>query len=124
MYPALTRLILYTKQTEHMIAFYQTLFGYTPHRLPGDRIVELRPPGAGMILMLHPAAKSQKQGQAQTKLVFDIADVDGFITQAADQGSPLGPVHKADGYRYSNTKDPSGNTVQVTSRAFAPNAPS
>jgi len=61
--PPLGRLILYTKRLDEMIAFYSRHFGYTAHTLPGDRITELRPPGPGLALMLHPAGKGQREGQ-------------------------------------------------------------
>lgn len=84
-----------------------------------DPIVELRPQGAGARLLLHPAAKSQKAGQALVKLVFDVAEVEAFCAAARVKGLVFGPIHQAEGYVFSNAKDPSGNSVQVSSRAFA-----
>lgn len=113
----LGRILVYTKRVDEMVAFYAS-FGFVAKRLPGDRIVELIPQDGGATIMLHQAAKSQKQGQSQVKLVFDIPDVERF---KAECEIAFGPVHKADGYVYSNTKDPSGNTVQISSRAYASN---
>ncbi|MFY1706436.1 VOC family protein [Tritonibacter scottomollicae] len=117
MQAGLGRIILYTKHIDEMVAFYTVLFGYTRQDAPGDRIVELRPSTAGIPILLHPAARSQKQGQACVKLVFDVADVSAFCADAADAGFAFGTIHDADGYQFSNCKDPSGNSVSVSSRA-------
>ena len=115
---SLGRLVLYTKDMDKTSTFYETLFGFVPRHIPGDRIIELSPAQGGAALMLHPAARSQEQGQAQLKLVFDVPDVTAFCTRAADLGYPFGKEHAADGYSFANIKDPSGNSVQVSSRAF------
>jgi len=52
------------------------------------------------------------------KLVFDVPDVDAFRRTARAKGLIFGKVHKADGYAFANAKDPSKNSVQVSSRAF------
>jgi len=117
MQAGLGRIIIYTKRIDEMVAFYTTLFGYSRQDVPGDRIVELRPPASGMPILLHPAARSQKQGQACVKLVFDVADVSAFCADAADAGFAFGTIHGADGYHFANCKDPSGNSVSVSSRA-------
>jgi predicted enzyme related to lactoylglutathione lyase len=119
MSPSLSRLILYTKRVPEMIDFYGAHFGYTARHIAGDRIVELLPPVDGAVLLLHPAAKSQKEGQALVKLVFDVADVEAFCREAGTKGLEFGPIHRGDGYVFANAKDPSGNSVSVSSRAFA-----
>ena len=116
--PALTRLVIYTHQTDAMVAFYSRHFGYAAQTDPADRIVELIPPGAGAILMLHLAANGQKAGQAPVKLVFDVLDVADFVAKAAASGLDFGPVHQADGYAFANAKDPAGNSVSVSSRGY------
>lgn len=116
MIPALQSLIIYTAKMDAMIAFYGTHFGYTAHHTPGDRIVELRPPPGGIILLLHAASKGQKQGQAQVKLAFTCADVSTFCDECRVNGLVFGAFHKADGYEFANTKDPSGNSVTVSGR--------
>jgi predicted enzyme related to lactoylglutathione lyase len=116
--PALNRIILYTGKMDEMIGFYARHFGYREQRLDGDRIVELVPPEGGAILMLHPAAKGQKQGQSLVKLVFDVSDVPAALQALKDGGVETGPVHQADGYAFANFKDPSGNPVSISSRAF------
>ena len=119
---SLGRLILYTRKIDDMAAFYCRYFGYTEQRLPGDRIIELCPPGNGMTLLLHLAAKGQKQGQSLVKLVFDVPDVTGFCDRARANGLQFGAIHQADGYVFANAKDPSGNSISVSGRLFATRA--
>ncbi|GFE49270.1 hypothetical protein So717_10230 [Roseobacter cerasinus] len=116
MIPTLGSLILYTHKTDAMIAFYEAHFGYRADQRPGDRIVELRPPDGGLPLLLHPAAKSMRAGQAAVKIVFACDDVETFCTRAAERGLTFGKIHKADGYVFANAKDPSGNSVSVSGR--------
>lgn len=116
---ALGRLVIYTKKIDEMAEFYARHFGYEVQRTEGDRIVELRPRGGGAALMLHPAAVSQKEGQALVKLVFDVEDVAAFCAAARARGLAFGTVHQAGGYAFANAKDPSKNSIQVSSRAFA-----
>ena len=118
MHTPLGRIVIYTKKIDDMVAFYSQHFGFTEHRIEGDRIVELRPSGGGATINLHPAAKSQKIGQVLVKLTFDVEDVDAFVARAKTQGLIFTGLHRADGYSYANTKDPSGNPVSVSSRAF------
>jgi len=117
--PQLNRLIIYTKRVPEMIAFYTQHFGYTARQLPGDRIVELLPEAGGVTILLHPAAKSQKEGQVLVKLVFDVQDVEVFCQAAKAKGLDFGTIHQADGYAFANAKDPSNNSISVSSRAFA-----
>ncbi|MDJ0825879.1 MAG: VOC family protein [Rhodobacter sp.] len=116
--PACHRLILYTRRIDEMIAFYGAHFGYRPVSAPGDRIVELLPPGDGLRLMLHPAGKGQREGQALVKLVFDVADVPARRAALLAAGLEVGPVHDGGGYQFANLKDPSKNPVSISSRAF------
>ncbi len=99
-----------------MVPFYGAHFGYTARQLEGDRIVELVPEGDGLRLLLHPAGKAARQGQSAVKIVFDVAE---YCRQAEKRGLKFGPIHKADGYCFANAKDPSGNSISVSSRAFA-----
>ena len=80
--------------------------------------VELQPQGTGISLLLHRASKRQKEGQPLVKLVFDVQDVSAFCTIAEAKGLVFGKVHQADGYVFANAKDPSSNSIQVSSRAF------
>lgn len=103
-----------------MVQFYGDHFGYLPSTKDGDRIVELVRPDGGVILMLHPAGKGQRNGQSLIKLVFDVRDVEQSRQTLLAQGVKVGPVHQADGYAFANMKDPGGNSVSISSRAFAP----
>ena len=115
---ALGRIILYARDVEATVAFYETHFGFTALRLPGDRIVELVAASGGANLMVHQAAKGVRTGQVTVKLVFDVEDVAGFCERSARNGLAFGVVHRADGYSYANAKDPCDNPIQVSSRAF------
>lgn len=116
---SLGRIIIYTKKMDAMADFYCRHFGYQVLRQEGDRIVELQPQGAGIVILLHPASKGQREGQSLVKLVFDVPDVDAFCSQARMCGLDFGPVHSGDGYAFANAKDPSNNSISVSSRAFA-----
>lgn len=117
--PPLGRIILYTRKVDEMTAFYGHHFGFHAVRRDGDRIVELRPDKGGAPILLHPASKGQRQGQSLVKLVFDVEDVAGFCESARARGLDFGPIHQAQGYVFANTKDPAGNPVQISSRAFS-----
>ncbi|AYG60506.1 VOC family protein [Rhizobium jaguaris] len=114
----LGRLILYARDVEATIAFYEKHFGFKPLRQDGDRIVELLAPDGGANLMIHPAAKTQKMGQSLVKLVFDVEHVEAFRAKCANVGLEFGPLHQADGYMFANAKDPCGNSISISSRAF------
>ena len=116
MEPSLSSLVLYTSRMEQMAQFYSDHFDYTAHIAENDRIVELRPPGDGMTLLLHPKGKGRKQGQVLVKLVFATKDVVGICDNARAKGLEFGPMHQADGYVFANTKDPAGNSVSVSGR--------
>lgn len=115
---ALNRLILYARDVEETVAFYEKHFGFQVLRLPGDRIVELVAQGGGANIMVHRAARGVKTGQVTVKLVFDVEDVAGFCERSAGNGLRFGAEHAANGYTYANAKDPCGNNIQVSSRAF------
>lgn len=114
----LGRILLYVRDMDETARFYQRYFGYAVSKLEGDRIVELVASDGGANIMLHQAAKGQRSGQSTVKLVFDVADVDGFCRNSAAAGLAFGPVHRADGYAFANATDPSGNPISVSSRAF------
>ncbi|MGJ3231956.1 MAG: VOC family protein [Oceanicaulis sp.] len=116
---SLGRIILYTKRIDELAAFYSRHFGFEIIRREGDRIVELRPEGEGAAILLHPLAKGRKEGQSLVKLVFDVEDVAGFRETAAQAGLAFGPMHDGGGYVFANAKDPAGNPVSISSRAFA-----
>jgi predicted enzyme related to lactoylglutathione lyase len=109
---------MYARDVETTVSFYEKHFGFAVLRLPGDRIVELVARGGGANIMVHAAAKSVKTGQVTVKLVFDVEDVSAFCAESARRGLIFGPVHPANGYCYANAKDPNGNNISVSSRAF------
>ena len=115
---ALNRLILYARDVEQTVAFYERHFGFRALRLPDDRIVELVAQGGGANIMVHAAAKGVRTGQVTVKLVFDVEDVSGFCEKSARNGLVFNAEHPADGYSYANAKDPCGNNIQVSSRAY------
>lgn len=116
----LGRLVLYTHRLDALAEFYATHFGFERIDLDGDRIVEMRPPAGGVALLLHPAAKGHREGQSSVKLVFDVADVEAMRARLLARDVDVGPVHQADGYTFANLKDPTGNSVSLSSRAFRP----
>jgi len=118
---ALGKVLIYAKNMDETALFYQTHFGFKAVQLANDRIIELVASDGGANIMLHPAAKGQKQGQTGVKLIFDIKDVEGFCTQSAKNGLDFGPIHRADGYVFANAKDPCQNAISVSSRAFRKN---
>lgn len=118
MSPQLGRIIIYTKRIEEMAAFYCLHFGFEALRLEGDRIVELVSQGTGANVLLYPMSKGRTEGQTLVKLVFDVEDVEGFCRDAKARGLLFGSIHRADGYSFANAKDPSKNSVSVSSRAF------
>ena len=115
---ALNRLIIYARDVEGTVAFYEKHFGFQVRRLPGDRIIELMAMNGGANIMVHAAAKGVRTGQVTVKLVFDVEDVSEFCERSASRGLMFSPKHLADGYSYANAKDPCGNNIQVSSRAF------
>ena len=115
---ALGRVLLYARDVEETVRFYERHFGFRVLRLPGDRIVELVAPNGGANLMVHPVGKGVRVGQATVKLVFDVEDVRAFCAKCAREGLVFGALHAADGYVYANAKDPCGNNISASSRGF------
>jgi len=114
----LGRLVLYVRDIAATVAFYEKHFAFKAIQHEGDRIVELVALDGGANLMVHPAGKAQKMGQSLVKLVFDVEDVAAFSAKCAGAGLEFGPLHQADGYVFANAKDPSGNSISISSRAF------
>ena len=121
MSPSINNIIIYAKNTERMIAFYEKYFGFKSQTKEGDRIIELVPSNGGANLMIHPSGKGIKEGQACVKLVFDVKDVQAFKDKCAMNGLMFGVIHQADEYVFSNAKDPGKNSIQISSRAFKEN---
>jgi predicted enzyme related to lactoylglutathione lyase len=115
--PPITRVILYVKNVPKVAAFYERFFEMRP--LPGgtDKWVELAAAANGCAIALHKASVAQKSGAAM-KLVFGVADVRAFKNAKSQEGLRFGVVHEADGVEFSNTKDPAGNSIQISSRGI------
>lgn len=117
--PVLGRILLYVRDLDAVAEFYALHFGFGVHKEEGDRVVELEnPAGAGSNIMLHPLGRGRKGGQTVAKLVFDVPDVEAFCARAAEHGLSFGTVHKADGYVFANAKDPAGNAISISGRAY------
>ncbi|OJF93407.1 VOC family protein [Pararhizobium antarcticum] len=114
----LNRILLYTRDVDVTAAFYERHFGFIRTLDPTDRIGELRHPEGGAILMLHRAGKAQKMGQVLVKLVFGVEDVAGFVARRSADGLVFGTIQDGGGYAYANAKDPDGNSISVSSRAY------
>jgi catechol 2,3-dioxygenase-like lactoylglutathione lyase family enzyme len=54
------RVLLYAKDVEQMVAFYEKYFGFRALRQEGDRIVELIGADGGASLTIHLAGKRPK----------------------------------------------------------------
>jgi hypothetical protein len=52
------------------------------------------------------------------KLVFDVEEVAEFAKCAAARGLKFSSIRQADGYAFANAKDPDGNSISISSRAF------
>lgn len=115
---ALGRLVLYARDVDATVGFYEKHIAFKSLQQQDDHIVELVASDGGANLMIHPAGKAQKMGQSLVKTVFDVEDVVAFCTRCAGEGLEFGPLHQADGYVFANAKDPCGNSISVSSRAF------
>jgi predicted enzyme related to lactoylglutathione lyase len=118
MEPSLNKIIIYAKNPEKMVRFYEQHFGFTAHIEEDDRITELIPKHGASSLMIHPAEKRVKEGQSCVKLVFDIRDVEGFRETCIANRLKFRVLHQADRYVFSNAKDPGKNSIQISNRAF------
>lgn len=114
----INRILLYAKNVEKTVAFYELHFGFQAQRDNDNRIVELTNLQGGASIMVHAAGTAQKQGQSAVKLVFDVEDVEGFRRICAIKGLKFGALHQADGYVFANARDPGGNPISISSRAF------
>lgn len=115
---SVSQIILYTKRADEMIAFYQLHFGFEVKRREDDRIIELRHSSHNFKILLHPMGAKGIEGQNSVKLVFDVPDVELFCNLARQNSLNFGPIHEADGYQFANAKDPSKNSISVSSRAY------
>ena len=111
------RIMLYANDPERSARFYALHFGFRASP-ENEGLIELNHPRGGLQLLIHRAAKSLRGNQARIKLMFDVEDIEAFKTRALNNGLEFGPTHQANGYGFANAKDPDGNGVSVSSRAF------
>lgn len=118
MQPLLNTILIYAKDPATSADFYRRHFGFEGSGEMVEGLIELNSPASGSSLLIHQAAKSVRQGQACVKLMFSVRDVEGFKAQCAQHGLTFGSTHQANGYCFANAKDPDGNSVAISSRAY------
>ena len=118
MNPSISRVILYVKDMARTAEFYRRYFGMIPLPTTKNDWMELVPEGGGCSIALHKASVSQKSGAA-IKIVFGVADVNEFKKKSEEAGLKFGVIHQTDGFEFANAKDPSGNSIQISSRGLA-----
>jgi catechol 2,3-dioxygenase-like lactoylglutathione lyase family enzyme len=96
MAPVLNSLILYAPDMQRTAAFYQTYFGFATTGEVVEGLIELTAPEGGTTLLVHQAAKEN----------------------SARLGLEFGSTNQANGYAFANAKDPDGNSVCISSRAY------
>lgn len=115
---SLNTILLYARNPAVTSTFYKEHFGFETSGEMHEGLIELNAPGTGISLLIHQAAKSLKFGQATVKLMFSVRDVAAFKTESAQKGLEFGSIHQANGYQFANAKDPDGNPVSISSRAY------
>jgi predicted enzyme related to lactoylglutathione lyase len=115
--PPIVRLILYVKDIPKVAQFYQRHFGMKP--LPSEEKgwLEMTSGASGCNIALHQASSTQKSGAA-IKIVFGVADVRKFMSEREKDGLKFGSIHDMGDFEFANVKDPSGNSVQISSRGL------
>lgn len=114
----LNLIVIYAKDVQRTANFYQRYFGFTSEGSASEGLIELAAPAGGASILVHQAGKGVKQGQAAVKLTFSVQDVEAFKEMSAALGLEFGSTHQAEGYCFANAKDPDGNSVSVSSRAY------
>jgi len=111
-------IILYARDMQKSADFYGKHFGFKTTCEVVEGLIELTAVNGGASILIHQAAKSVKLGQVGVKLSFHVADIESFKAHAATQGLKFGATHQANGYAFSNAKDPDKNSVSISSRVF------
>jgi predicted enzyme related to lactoylglutathione lyase len=114
-------IVLYARNMQIASEFYQKYFGFiaAANGEVVEGLIDLNSPVAGgASIRIHQAAKSVKLGQVGVKLSFSVEDVEAFKEQSAALGLVFGSTHLANGYCFANAKDPDGNSVSISSRAY------
>jgi predicted enzyme related to lactoylglutathione lyase len=117
MAPPIVRVILYVENIPKVAEFYQRHFGMKPLPSQTDEWLELTSGTSGCNIALHQATSTQRPGAA-IKIVFGVTDARAFVEEREKHGLKFGPIYEMDGFIFSNTKDPAGNSVQVSSRSL------
>lgn len=115
---ALNTIIIYARNMGTTAAFYQRYFGFETTGEVEEGLITLKAAQGGANILIHQAAASVKLGQVGVKLSFDVQDVEGFKKRSAELGLVFGATHQANGYSFSNAKDPDKNSISISSRAF------
>ena len=110
----LNTIIIYAKDMQRTAQFYQQHFGLISTGEIVDGLIELSAE-SGVQILIHQAAKSIKLGQVAVKLSFSVTDVEHFIQHSTLN---FGKIHQANGYQFANCKDPDGNSISISSRAY------
>ena len=113
----IVRVILYVKDIPKVAAFYQLHFAMKPLPSKEKGWLEMTSETGGCNIALHQAAKTQKSGAAM-KIVFGVADVCKFKKEREAAGLKFGPIHETGNFEFANTKDPAGNSIQISSRGL------
>lgn len=122
MHTALGTVIIYARDVHRTADFYCRHFGFASSGEVVEGLIQLDATNGGAGILIHPAAKSVKLGQAGVKLSFHVADVEAFKADAARRGLQFGTTHQANGYVFANAKDPDKNSISISSRAFRTHA--
>jgi predicted enzyme related to lactoylglutathione lyase len=111
-------IIIYARDMKKSAEFYRKHFDFVTDGEVSEGLIELVPKDGGAGILIHQAAKSIKHGQVGVKLSFHVEDIEAFVIACKEHGLEFGPIHQANGYHFSNTKDPDGNAISVSSRSF------
>jgi catechol 2,3-dioxygenase-like lactoylglutathione lyase family enzyme len=115
---SLNTILIYARNPAVTSAFYKEHFGFEGSGEMHEGLIELHAPETGIHLLIHQAAKSLKFGQAVVKQMFSVRNVEAFKAASAEKGLEFGSIHQANGYQFANAKDPDGNPVAISSRAY------
>lgn len=111
----ISRIILYVRDIAKVAAFYERHFGLRPLGGAEDGWLEIGAPNGGCRIALHQAARSQRRA-SEIKIVFAVKDVRAFTAARAAAGLKFGVIHNTGRHEFANARDPTGNSIQVSSR--------
>ena len=115
---ALNVIVIYARDMQRTADFYRKFFGFLSSGEVVERLIELASADGGAGILIHQASKGIRLGQAAVKLSFSVRDVEAFKRQSSKLGLKFGATRAANGYSYANAKDPDGNSVAISSRAY------